>query len=828
LVASRGGIRLAGDDMTARVARYGTHVPNGRPVVFETATPSPARQDWRKTIRELTLVRTGGHAMESGIAGASVLARDAFVPDVVRPPERFEPPALHPDLVKRSALLNWFSAHRGEPVVTVFAPAGYGKTTVVGQAAEADERPVAWVSLRAADNDPVALVNHIALGLDRIAKVGPDMVRALRSPTGVLGSWTLRGLGAAFASIQAGAILVLDDVHLLHDPACLDVVTALCASVPQGSQLMLAGRTEPDLGLPRVRAERRLAELSHNELAFVAAEAGELLRAAGVNATESEVAELTRLTEGWPAALYLAALALRGRGSGESVSASVGQNGDIASYLRSEILQRMAPEQVEFLTRTAVLEWMSGPLCDAVLKQIGGAATLESLSRSNRFLVAVDGGLGRFRYHHLFRAVLAAELERREPGAVAMLNRRAADWCESNGMPAAAIEYAFAGDDLEQAARLVTGCALEVYESGAVATVQGWIERLDQAGVLERYPAIAVLAAWIQGCSGQPARAERLASAAEWASSEGPLVDGSPTIEPWLATLRAGLCRHGEKQMRTDAERALELAPEWSFWQPSASLSLAVSFLLAGDDDRADEVFADTVELARERGTNDVHSIALAERSLLAAARGDVRSAEQFAQDARCVVVDCGLDAYMTSAITYAALGRAALERRDLAKAREHLRHADGLRPLLTRFMPYLGVQVRFELVGERLASADPAGARVLLREIDHLLRRVPALGVLVKQAVELRGQVDAMRRLSGDAGPLLTDAELRVLPLLATHLSIGEIAQRQFVSRATVKTQSISIYRKLGVKSRSEAVEHAAEMGLIELAVVPTRREFV
>ena len=137
----------------------------------------------------------------------------------------------------------------------------------------------------------------------------------------------------------------------------------------------------------------------------------------------------------------------------------------------------------------------------------------------------------------------------------------------------------------------------------------------------------------------------------------------------------------------------------------------------------------------------------------------------------------------------------------------------------MTWFMPYLAVQVRLELVRERLACADPVGARVLVREIDQLLRRVPALGVLAEQAGELRGQVDAMRTSSGDAAPLLSDAELRVLPLLATHLNIAEIAERQFVSRATVKTQAISIYRKLDVTSRSEAVERAAEIGLIDSA---------
>jgi len=344
---------------------------------------------------------------------------------------------------------------------------------------------------------------------------------------------------------------------------------------------------------------------------------------------------------------------------------------------------------------------------------------------------------------------------------------------------------------------------------------------------LERYAAVAIFGAWGHGLSGHAAEAERLAAVAERGVSEGPLVDGSATIEPWVATLRASMCRHGVEQMRADAQRALDAAPAWSFWQSTASMALGVSFVLAGDDDRADEVLADAGEVARELGMHDERSVDLAERSLLAAARGDLCRAEQFAQQARCVVVDAGLDEYMTSAITYAALGRVALQRRDLASARGHFGRADRLRPLLTRFMPYLGVQVRIELLRERLALGDPEGARILLQEIEHMLRVVPALGVLGESAVELRGQVDRMRSLGGEVSQLLTDAEQRVLPLLATHLSIGEIAEQQFVSRATVKTQAISIYRKLDVTSRSEAVERAAEVGLIDQAVLPPMRDF-
>ena len=158
-----------------------------------------------------------------------------------------------------------------------------------------------------------------------------------------------------------------------------------------------------------------------------------------------------------------------------------------------------------------------------------------------------------------------------------------------------------------------------------------------------------------------------------------------------MGTLRAAFCRHGAEQMRADARRALELAPERSFWQPSASLLLGVSFLLCRDEGPADRVIADTVELAQELGANDICSIALAERSLIAAARSDARGAEDLAQAALRVVVEYGLAEYATSALMYAALGRVALDQRDLLRAREHFDQADHLRPSLTWFMPYLG-----------------------------------------------------------------------------------------------------------------------------------------
>ena len=736
-------------------------------------------------------------------------------------------PQLRPGLVRRTALLDRLRRQQTVPVVTIFAPAGYGKSTVLAQVAESDERRVSLISLKEGDNDPVVLAAHLAEGLDRIAGVAPAPTERFQRQ-GALWSTTVPRLGARFASIESPAVLALDDLHLLSERDSLDVVAAICGYVAPGSQLILAGREEPPLRIARLRAERNLVELGTEDLALDAVEARSLLRAAGVELSQSDVAELMLRTEGWAAGLYLMALSVREGGTwDEAASAWTGQDHYITDYLRLEILSRMAPREVEFLTRTAVLEPMCGPLCDAVLEQAGSAAMLESLERSNQFLVPLDSRREWYRYHHLFRDLLMHELELREPGVMPKLVQRATEWCEQNGQPEAAIDYAFAGDELEHAARLVMGCSVAAYQSGRLETARKWVARLEEADLLERHPAIAALGVWGAGAGGDPVEAERLAAIAERSTSQEPPPDGSPTIEPWVRAIRAQMCRRGVVQMQADARRARELAPTWSFVQSVASLAHGVSFILAGDDVQADQVLAEAAEVSKHLGQHGQHSFALAERSLLASASGNSADGKRFAQEARSVVLDAGLDEYMTSAATYIALANVARREGDLHRAEEHLGRANRIRPLVTYFLPYLAVQTRLELGKARVAAGDAGGAHILQAEIDQLLRRVPDLGVLVEQADELRDHVNAMRDLSGDGTALLTEAELRVLPLLATHLTMAEIAQHSYVSRATIKTQAISIYRKLDVTKRSEAVERAVELGLIDSAAVPRARDF-
>ena len=729
---------------------------------------------------------------------------------------KLTPAPTRPGVISRIRLLDRLEASAATPVVVISAPAGYGKTVLAAEWAERDRRPFVWLSIDRHDNDPAVLLTYLAMGLDRVEPIDPAVFRALASRAASIAHTILPLLATAVSSKALPVVVVVDDVQLLHDQEGLDALSGLVDHLPPGSQLALLSRGEPQLPMARWRVEGRLAELGPDELAMDQAEAGSLLAAARVELADGEVAELTRRTEGWPAALYLAALSIKTQHPRNAAGLEFsGRERFLVDYLQSALLAGLSSTQVQFLTRTAVLDRLSGPLCDAVLDTTGSAAVLGSLERSNLLVVPLDRQQEWYRYHQLFRELLRGELERHEPELVGELTLRAAHWCQQHGLAEAAIGYAMDAGDADLVARGVEQAAIGVYRSGRLATVQRWFDWFDDHGLIQHYPAVAMLGAWIQALGGHAAAAERWADAAEQGSYEGRLPDGSASIDGWRALLRAKLCRHGVTQMRTDAELTLTLIPVGSLWRAPASLLLGISHLLAGDQGVADDVLAEAVEVAQDTGATLAASVALAERAILAIGRQDWQDAQTLVEQARSLVIKAHLEDCATSMVVYAAAARVAIHHGDVALAQQDLARAQRLRPQATHALPYYAVQARLELVRAYLALTDVAAAQLVFREVDDLLRWRPDLGTLRDQANQLRAQLD---RLRGDLIGMtsLTIAELRVFPLLATHLSFREMGQELYVSQHTVKSQALSIYRKLGVSSRAQAVQRVQEIGLL------------
>ena len=727
-------------------------------------------------------------------------------------------PMIRPGTVRRSSLIERLGRGDPRPIVSVVAPAGYGKTTLLSQWAERNGRAFAWVSVDEGDNDPKVLLSYVAAALDAVEPIDERVFDALASPVSSVAGSVVPRLGRAFSLMTSPVVLVLDDVHVLGNSECRAALSVLADHVPAGSRLALAGRAEPPLRVARLRAEGKILEIGPDDLSLTCDEASSLLRNVDLTLAEDDVAELHERTEGWPAGLYLAALYLREGGSFASASFSFG--GDdrfVSDYLESEFLSRISRRQRVFLTRTAVLERMCGPLCEAVLDVAGSAAILAELAASNVLLVPLDRRGEWYRYHHLFRDMLLAELHRREPGLTPVLRRRAARWCLDNGLPEEALEYSMAAGDVDGAARLVAQLAVPAYRKGRVTTIQRWFGWLEDHGGIGGHPMVAVLASLFSALTGRPVDAERWADAVDRWQYGDPARPGDPSAEAWAALLRTFLCRHGVEQMRADADEAVRRFAAGSFVTPAPALMQGIARILCGDLDGGDLSLEDAVSVGEKADAPDDLAVALCERSLVAMTRSQWDRAEVLADQAPTVLRQAGIEESFVTPLVSAVRARAAMHRGDVPAARRELVRAQHMRPLLTHALPYFAVQARIELARVHLALADLPGARTLMREVDDLLKRRPGLGTLAADAGALRAQLSRERGSSVPGASALTAAELRLLPLLSTHLSFPEIAAELFLSRFTIKSQAMSIYHKLGASSRGQAVARSRELRLLE-----------
>jgi LuxR family maltose regulon positive regulatory protein len=422
-----------------------------------------------------------------------------------------------------------------------------------------------------------------------------------------------------------------------------------------------------------------------------------------------------------------------------------------------------------------------------------------------------------YRYHHLFRDMLLAELERQEPGMITELRCRAARWCLRNDLPEEALEYAMAAGDVDTAAALVEKLAVPARRQGRVTTLQRWFQWLDDWGGIEAYPMITALAALIYAWMGRPAEADRWADAVDrWQDGAAARPD-DPAVQAWAALGRAFMCRHGIRRMLADADEAARMSQEAGIVTAAPALHQGIARILSGDLDGGDAALANAASLGERIGTHDITAEALGERSLVAVAHGQWHTAEDLARQARAMLRRAGAEESYIASLVCAVQARAAIHRGDVAAARRHLVSAQRARPLMTYAIPHVAGQALIELVRVHLALADTAAARTLMHEVDDLLNRRPGLGTLVGEAHALRARIPTERGPSPSGASSLTAAELRVLPLLATHMPAPEIAAELFLSRHTIKSQMKSIYRKLGVTTRSQAVARSRALALLE-----------
>ena len=716
--------------------------------------------------------------------------------------------------ITRDRAIALLAAEPRRPIVSIIGPPGYGKTVLLGDWAARDKSSVAWLAVDDFDNDPNVFLTYLAAALDRIEPVDGSLRSALAAPGSRVVGAVVPRLAAELHRWPRLGSLVLDDLHRLVDPMCLDALVALMDHMPTGFRVLLAGRSAAGLPLARLRAQGLLLELGRNELALNIDEAQALVRALGRDLGAVEAQALVERTEGWAAAIYLASITPGWDGLAASAErGAMGRSGYIAEYLRLALEPELTPGDRTLLTRTSILEVVEPSLAEAVAQQANANERLHSLALRDHLIEELPGTAPSYRYHHLLRDFLRTELEQREPGAAAGLHRSAAAWYRDSKRPEPEVEHLLAAGDTAAAARLVTAVGLRLHYAGRSGWLDRWFRQFDDA-IFESQPGLAALAAWIHALKGRSDAADRMADIVERSTFTGPAGDGASSFESSRAMLRAAFVRHGPEDALADATFAAAAEGAASPWRPVALMLLGTARMMTGDPGAADAAFLEGANVAKKAGM--ANWLELASRASIAIGRGDWAAADVLARESHGPHGHVGWDRLSSALLVHAVAARVALHHGDVRRAREEFAHAQIVLPHVSHTMPWVSMAGLLELAHAYMTLADPSGARAMLSEAEQILRRRRDLGVLAEDATTLRRRLETADRMPAGISSL-TSAELRLLPLLSTHLTFEEIATRLSVSRHTVKAHSVSIYGKLGVSGRSEAIERAIGIGLLE-----------
>jgi LuxR family transcriptional regulator, maltose regulon positive regulatory protein len=726
------------------------------------------------------------------------------------------PPRVGTGWISRPRLVRMLTGSAGARLVLVSAPVGYGKSSLLaGWRADEDKRRFAWVSLDEADSDPMRMLAHLLAAIrTEFDDFGTEILPLLRATGEASTDVVLRTVLDELSDVPAPMVLVLDDYHRLLDGRSRDLVGDLVMGVPSTTQVALATRADPQLPLGRLRATGSMSEIRAADLRFDETEATRLLEASGVSLSAAEVTSLVERTEGWPAGLYLAALSLRSEPDPSAfVAHFAGTHRHVADYLSEEVLQREPDATRAFLVRSSVLDRMCGTLCDAVLETTGSQEILAELEHSNLLVVPLDDERTWYRYHHLFGEMLRAELARTDPGLATRIRTAASGWFEAQGLHEDAIRHAIAAGDSALAGDLIARHWPSLFSAGRLETVRQWLRALGDDAI-EMQPAAALTAGWMAALGGEPEAMERWLLAVEQHKDGQDPVDGSSSLEAGAATVRGLFGYRGLNARHRDLVRARELEPRGSPWAPLLLWGLGHVALLSGDPSAAKRRIEDALSITSPQDAIS-RIIELSWLSIVETELGRPDTGVELARRAETVARDSGLTRDPRSAGIPLAIGLAAAATGDLVAAQDDMERALVMRRGGGRLSPWVTLEVMLALAPIRFMRGDTPGAEELLDEARALLAELEDAGDLPRRLEE----ADRLLRRSArdtEFGQTLTDREMAVLRLMPSDLSLREIGGQLYLSLNTVKTHSRAIYRKLGVSSRTGAVDRAKNLKLL------------
>jgi LuxR family maltose regulon positive regulatory protein len=719
------------------------------------------------------------------------------------------PPARDGVVARDELVKGLIAPTQSAPIVALRAPAGYGKTMLLTLWDDADPRPFAWVHLGPLDDNPVHLLRHVAGAL---AQAEPLSDRCVRHLTQSGRQIDVDMLPAVLTELEARqpSVLVFDDVHLVHSAEAIECIRSLTTSMPGGSTICLSGRTM-DVPIARHREQGHVIDLGAADLAMSVPQAVEVFAHAGLDLDDGTISDLCARTEGWPAGLHLAALALSTRG-GATGSEFSGRNRLVGDYLVEEALAGLEPEMVEFLERSSVLTIMSGETLDALLQRSDSRRFLTEIEHSgNLLLVPLDPDGHLFRYHHLFRDLLRARLEARDPAMSSELERRASDVTEAAGDVDEAIRHGVAAGDSGRAARLVLRDAGRLALSEQRDLLR---QRLALIGLdsVNEHPEAAVAWAWAGVAEVDRELIVRsLAAATHW-PDRGPLSDGSPSLSAAVSFVRCMLGAEGIDGVLRDSTAARQGGPSNPWWG-RATLIQGTAYSMLGQFDLAREALEDALLHLTDAPTFE--AVGLSHLAFVNLHDHDLGEARRLVDRALGIADRHHLQGVVAAISVYAvgALVAARSGSRDEALKCESITRT--MLEHLGRVSPRTAVLSYLALAQTWLALGDPGQARLLAHDAQRARRRDSSATFLNEELDRVMDQLDKAALTAATVIPL-TAAEMRVLVLLPSHLSLQEIAGELLISRNTAKSHSVSIYRKLGVTSRSDAVAEARRIGLV------------
>jgi LuxR family maltose regulon positive regulatory protein len=657
-------------------------------------------------------------------------------------------PPPRPDIVLRPHLTDRLNdgLAMGGKLALISASAGFGKTTLVSEWIAGCGRPVAWLSLDEGDNDPTRFLTYLVAALQTIsANIGAGVLAVLQSPQPPSTESILTTLINEIATIADSFILVLDDHHVIDSQPVDQALVFLLEHLPPHMHLVIATREDPNLPLARLRARGQLTELRAADLRFTPAEAAEFLnRVMGLNLSPEDITALETRTEGWIAGLQLAALSMQGRSDAASfIRAFTGSHRFVLDYLVEEVLQHQSEHIRSFLLKTAILDRLSGSLCDAVTGREDGKGMLETLERGNLFIIPLDDQRQWYRYHHLFADVLQAHLMEAQPGQVAGLHQRASAWYEQNGLRSDAIRHALAAKDFERAAGLIE-LAGYATEDGSIQQAKwlGWAKMLPDELVRAR----PVLNTWyayaLLGRGEMEAADARLTDAERWLTPaetmkvqlETPSVEmvvvDQEQFKSLPATIAVGRAYIAQALGNIPdtvryTSRVLELVPEGEHLRRGqASMLLGMTHWASGDLEAADRVFADyTMKLRAAGNVPDAisTSVALADIRL---SLGRLHEAIGTVEQCLRFVMDRGEPIPFDAADLHRELSELVLEQGNLEAAAQHLQTSQEL--VEKAQLPVLRYRWCIDQARLKETQGDPDGALALFYEAERLYIRSP------------------------------------------------------------------------------------------------------